>query len=262
MIKFIRTIGRTTGSSLSHEEFVQHHGSSHLTLFEQCPGFVMRVQGYVQNFIIVDAEQLAPLKIPALQTDRDSLIEVWWDSVSEMEKSLSDPKYLELVRPDETSFADVATLQDVIADEFEVMRRPETIGPIKLFRFIKRAASVSRSDFGHFWREHHGKHMTATAAFVKYIGRYVQNHAIAADSKATETMTDYDCVEEFWLEQLGDLGRLYADAEWLERATADEASMLDSSRTMSIVAVEQTEATQWLRRVKAGLGQPSTVSED
>lgn len=122
--------------------------------------------------------------------------------------SKSDPKYLELVRPDETSFADITTLQDVIADEFEIMCRPGTIGRIKLFRFVKRAASVSRSDFGNFWREHHGEHMKATAAFAKYIGRYVQNHAVAADSKATETMTDYDCVEEFWLERLGDLGRL------------------------------------------------------
>lgn len=38
--------------------------------------------------------------------------------------------------------------------------------------------------------------------------------------------------------------------------------MLDSSRTTSIVAVEQAEATQWLRRVKAAFGQPGTVSGD
>lgn len=209
MIKFIRTIGRTAGSTLSHEEFVQHHSSSHLTLFEQCPEFIRRVQDYVQNFIVIDAGRLAPLRIPALQIDHDSLIEVWWHSVAEMEKSLSDPKYLELVRPDETSFADVTTLRDVIADEFEVMRRPEAIGPIKLFRFVKRAASVSRSDFGDFWREHHGEHLATSAAFAKYIGRYVQDHSIAADSKTTETMTDHDCVEEFWLEQLADLSSSY-----------------------------------------------------
>jgi len=38
MIKLIRLIGRGDHSVLTHDEFINHHGSAHLVLFEQCPG--------------------------------------------------------------------------------------------------------------------------------------------------------------------------------------------------------------------------------
>ena len=250
MIKLIRMIGRGDDSVMTHDEFINHHGSAHLVLFEQCPGFVLRVQDYMQNFVVVDEAQLSPLKTLALLTDRDSLIEVWWDSVAELESSLQDSKYLELVRPDETSFADVSGLRDVIASEHEIMRSPQSSGHIKLFTFIKRRADSSPRQFREYWQENYVQRLQEVAALSRYARRYVQNHAVPLDHEPTTTMTDYDCVDEFWFDSLEDLGRLCANEDWAAATSRGTRSARDASRTASVIAVEQPEAPQWLRRIK------------
>jgi hypothetical protein len=249
MIKLIRLIGRGDHSVLTHDEFINHHGSAHLVLFEQCPGFITRVQDYMQNFIVIDAAQLAPLKIPGLQTDRDSLIEVWWDSVAEMENSLHDAKYLELVRPDETSFADVAGLRDVIASEVEILRGAGASGLFKVFTWVKRATGSNPGEFRQYWQAF-AERLRKIAALSQYARRFVQNYAVPLDHDPTGTLTDYDCVDEFWFDSLGDVENLYANGGWIA-ATSDAArAATDASRTTSVVAAERPEAPQWLRRVK------------
>ena len=66
---------------------------------------------------------------------------------------------------------------------------------------------------------------------------YVQQHALPVDLPGLPP-TKYDGVTELWFDDVQAIGRLFSDAEYLEKIRPDEASFLDLERCEFIVSEE------------------------
>ena len=100
MIKF--TILLRKRADLSHEEFVQYHKTQHAPLFMSLPEVQHYVRRYVQGHTL-------PLDLPGLPAPAyDGTTELWFDAVEDIAKVFAAPRYLEIIRPDEAKFLDLA----------------------------------------------------------------------------------------------------------------------------------------------------------
>ena len=100
MVKF--TILLRKHPNLSHEEFVQYHKTQHAPLFMSLPEVQQHVRRYVQGHNV-------PMHLPGLPPPAyDGTTELWFDTVEDIGKVFEAPRYLELIRPDEAKFLDLA----------------------------------------------------------------------------------------------------------------------------------------------------------
>lgn len=100
MIKF--TILLRKRADLSHEEFVHYHRVNHAPLFTSLPEVRQYVRRYVQG-------HTQPLNLPGLPPPAyDGTTELWFDAVEDIAKVFEAPRYMEIIRPDEAKFLDLA----------------------------------------------------------------------------------------------------------------------------------------------------------
>lgn len=113
MIKFIILLRKR--ADMTQEEFVQYHKNSHAELFKSLPEVQQYVRKYVQcHTLNVDLPGLPP---PAY----DGTTELWFDSVEDIAKVFTAPRYLELIRPDEAKFLDLHGCGFLVCTENEVI---------------------------------------------------------------------------------------------------------------------------------------------
>lgn len=115
MIKFTAMLVRHP--TLTHEQFVAHHKSSHAELFMSLAVSRQHVRRYVQSHGL-------GLNLPGMPQSRyDGITEIWFDDAAGFAAVFASPEYLATVRPDEESFLDLAagdvslTIEHVIHDE-------------------------------------------------------------------------------------------------------------------------------------------------
>ena len=98
-------------AAMTHEEFSAYWRNNHGPLVKSVPEFTRHVRKYVQC-------HLAGNTIPfGASGSYDGIAELWFDSVEEMEKAFSEPRYLEIIRPDELKFADLDKCLSFITEE-------------------------------------------------------------------------------------------------------------------------------------------------
>ena len=75
------------------------------------------VRKYVQGHTLSDP-------IPGFPASDDSafdgIAELWFDSVEDVGKAFTQPRYLEIIRPDEESFVDFANSRAFIVEDIEI----------------------------------------------------------------------------------------------------------------------------------------------
>ena len=109
MIKF--TILLRRHPALSHEAFVVYHRETHAPLFRALPEVRRHVRRYVQCHTV-------PLLVPGLPPVRfDGITELWFDDVAALQAVFTAPGYLDVIRPDEAKFLDLAGCEFVLSEE-------------------------------------------------------------------------------------------------------------------------------------------------
>ncbi len=53
-------------------------------------------------------------------SDYDGVAELWFDSVDELNKAFNEPRYLEVIRPDELKFADLVNCVSIVTEEIPI----------------------------------------------------------------------------------------------------------------------------------------------
>lgn len=98
--------------SMTHEEWVRYWIDVHGPLAHGIPEFTRYYGRYVHNYVL-------ELDHPSLngQRDFDGIVEEWVESAEAMAQCLSEPSYLERVRPDELAFVDFERSHMVLARE-------------------------------------------------------------------------------------------------------------------------------------------------
>ena len=109
MIKFTILLRRK--SSMTHDEFVEHHKTVHAKLFMSMPVVKDTVRRYVQQHAV-------PADLPGMPPARyDGITELWFDDPEALARCFSDPEYMAHVRPDEESFLDLHGCDFVVSIE-------------------------------------------------------------------------------------------------------------------------------------------------
>ena len=108
---------------------------------------------------------------------------------------------------------------------------------IKFTILLKRRAGMTQADFVAHHRTVHADLFMSVPAVKAHVRRYVQQHALPVELPGLPP-AKYDGVTELWFDDVQAIGRLFSDAEYLERIRPDEASFLDLERCEFIVSEE------------------------
>lgn len=100
MLKLIVCMKRKPG--LSRKEFNAYWRDNHGPLVKSVPQFMRHVRKYVQCHLIDGAEPVVG-SIP----NYDGVAALWFDSPETMQQAFTEPRYLEIIRPDELKFIDL-----------------------------------------------------------------------------------------------------------------------------------------------------------
>ncbi|MBI2878048.1 MAG: EthD domain-containing protein [Candidatus Tectomicrobia bacterium] len=112
MVKLVGCLRRKPG--MSAEEFHRYWKDVHGPLVKSVPEFFRYVCKYVQGHYVPDHVPGFP---PPPFTPFDGIAELWFDSVEDIGKAFSEPRYLEIIRPDELKFLDLPNCTIFIVEE-------------------------------------------------------------------------------------------------------------------------------------------------
>ena len=113
MVKYIICAARKAG--MTHEEFSAYWRNHHGSVVKSVPEFTRHVRKYVQCHLVGN---IVPLGAAGAY---DGVAELWFDSVEELETAFNEPRYLEIIRPDELKFADLNKSISFITEEVPVI---------------------------------------------------------------------------------------------------------------------------------------------
>jgi uncharacterized protein (TIGR02118 family) len=112
MVKLIICAKRKRG--MTRNEFDAYWQNQHGPLVKSVPEFMRHVRKYVQCHLIQDAVPLGA------EAPYDGVAELWFDSAEEITLAFNEPKYLEIIRPDEHKFADLAGSISFVTQEVPI----------------------------------------------------------------------------------------------------------------------------------------------
>ncbi len=109
MVKF--TILLRRNPSMTQEDFVAYHRTSHAQLFVSLVVVQQRVRRYVQQHAL-------PVELPGLPAMKyDGITELWFDDMDGLAAVFSDAEYMAKVRPDEARFLDLHGCDFIVSNE-------------------------------------------------------------------------------------------------------------------------------------------------
>lgn len=108
MIKLVVLVKRKQG--MSFEEFDRYWNENHGKVVLSVPEFVRHLRRYVQSHVKTDAQSV----FPSGTCPFDGYAELWFDDVEAMNRAFSEPRYMEVIRPDEQKFIDLDGCQIMI----------------------------------------------------------------------------------------------------------------------------------------------------
>jgi len=245
MVKLLEAIGRRR--DLTHEQFLEHLSFTHLEVVDRVPEFRNRVRGYVQNHLYVAEREIASIGGLSVAADADAIIEVWWDSAMEIRKAFEEPRYMEVIRPDELSFGDVAGAWGVLARDTVLMEREQFAGITKIFIFMKRNHGIDHATFVKFWQERRDSRLVTSPAFRTLVGRFVEN-LVDDSTEALPGMRPFDLVAELWFDSLRHATQFTGDADVVAAIGGSGADFADPTQTLIYIARQDPVSFGWLGR--------------
>ena len=112
MVKFVGCLRRKPG--MSEAEFHHYWRNIHGPLVKSVAEFSRYIRKYVQGHTVSDPVPGFP---PPISPPFDGIAELWFDSVVDIGKAFAEPRYLEIIRPDELKFLDLATCSIFVVEE-------------------------------------------------------------------------------------------------------------------------------------------------
>src|SRR5215813_9062981 len=111
MVKVSVMLKRKPGMSTA--EFHRYWKDVHGPLVLGVPEFMRHFHKYVQCHAIAEAFS----DTPGAASQYDGIAELWADSLDEVKRAFAEPRYLEVIRPDEEKFADLANCIFMVTEE-------------------------------------------------------------------------------------------------------------------------------------------------
>jgi hypothetical protein len=113
-VKFIG-LSRRSAEFATREDWIRYWIDVHGPLAHGIPEFTRHYGKYVHNYVLP-----SPIGDGGEDPDFDGIVEEWLESVDEFVACLREPKYLEVVQPDEVKFVDFARSHMLLTEEHVV----------------------------------------------------------------------------------------------------------------------------------------------
>ncbi|MGH7966785.1 MAG: EthD domain-containing protein [Candidatus Binatia bacterium] len=112
MVKLVGCLRRKP--NMDAAEFQRYWKEVHGPLVKSVPEFFRYVRKYVQGHTLNDPVPGFP---PQTSPSFDGIAELWFDSVAELGKAFAEPRYLEIIRPDELKFLDLSNCTIFVVED-------------------------------------------------------------------------------------------------------------------------------------------------
>jgi hypothetical protein len=249
MVKLLEVISRR--ADLTHAQFTRHQITTHLQVVSRVPEFLAPVRRYMQNHLFMEPHDLAAIKGLPICSTVDSIIEVWYDSVADCRRAFENPRYLEIIRPDELLFGDVEGAWGVTTADSTVMERNGFAGQIKVFIFLKRRKELTHAEFLIRWQDSRDHRLVAAKAYRDHVGRFEENVVGQEVAESLPGMRPFDLVAELWFDSLHQVAKWAADADVI--AAIAGSNYIDGTSTLIFVGEGQPAAAEWHRKSIAAI---------
>ena len=218
--------------SMTHAEFRDYVTKVHGPLVLSVPEVAAGIRRYHYNFPIA-GERDVVFGHP-LASHLDIVTQGWFDSRDAQLLNMEEPRYMQIIRPDEGKFANEAGAVMHYTHEALIKDGPET--QTKIFYFRRRHPSLSRDQFKAAWAERFAAAVASHPRFSAVVSRYVQNQTYAeADHPQGDSEKFFDVMDEFHVTKLPALGELAGDAGYLVRVRDVERELTAASRTLAYI---------------------------
>ena len=221
---------------MSFDEFERYWDGAHGDLVVGIPEFTRHVQRYSQSHIIdpsYGGEGMAWKR-----ADFDGIAEVWFKDIETMTVAFNEPKFVDLVGPDDVQFIDRTAVSIMVTREFEKI--PLNGSPqVKLAVVIKRRQGMTFQEFDRYWLGRHAEVVLGVPEFTRHVRRYVQAHLVpeytgAGDTSKLATQWDvaaYDGIAELWFDSIEAMVGAFNEPKFLERIAPDDHNFVDAVGT-------------------------------
>lgn len=219
-------------ADMSHAEFRQYVTGVHGPLVKSVPEVASAIRHYHYNFPIAGATDDAFGH--EIASHLDIVTQGWFDSRVAQLRNMAQPRYLEIIRPDEHRFADGARAVMHYTHEIEITPGQSTAN--KIFYFRRRREGLGREEFQSRWRSGFTEIVSESAVWSNVVSRCIQNHVFPEGAHPNGSDPRFfDLMDELFLTERGGVGRLQQDSALIEQLRALEAELLDPTRTLAIV---------------------------
>jgi hypothetical protein len=139
-----------------------------------------------------------------------------------------EPKYRELIAPDEARFLDRESITLLFTEDDDVKidggdRRAEA--GVKLLCLLKRRSGGTPVDFHAYWAGSHAKLFVETPELARHVIAYHQSHRLDEDY-ARDAGGGFDGLAEQWYASLDEFRAMVREPAY-ERVPADEEHFID-----------------------------------
>ncbi len=229
MIKIVELLVRKPG--MTRAEFSEHWLNVHGPLAMSIPEIRRHNAKYVQSHAIGGLAGNEPLF--------DGAAEIWLDSLETAIALLSEPKFEEVVFPDEEKFLDRDKTEILVLTEHLVYQRPGAPihGGVKVFEVPVRRDGMTRTESQRYWADVHGPMVLDTPSMVANMRRYVQAHAVDDDAIAVVGPMRYDGLAELWFDTVDDVVACFGD-EYRATVHLDEPNFVNLEKATAFMATE------------------------
>jgi len=211
MIKMIAAICRRPG--MTHLEYLAYVHRIHAAISRENPVTLRR---YVQNHTFDAAFGTSAEAEHCMQVSRDSVTELYWDSLESMGQTFAHEYVRTKVGPDARNFADQSVSLSLVAVEAEQpVLNPGGGAGAKLMHFLRAAPGLSLEDFFSRWSKAHELALRAEPIAAATVRRCVhsrqrpQANAMLAYFNAKDAPI-YEGVASLWYDDPSSIGAFRA----------------------------------------------------
>jgi hypothetical protein len=216
---------------MTHAEFRRYVTEVHGPLVKSVPEVAKDIRHYHYNFPIFGTTDDA-FDHP-IASHLDIVTQGWFDSREAQLANMAEPRYLEILRPDEHRFAGPGA---VMHYTHEARVLPGVTSKRKVFYFRRRRADLSREEFQLEWKTRFFEAFTHNEEFGNVASRYVQNHALPEaehpDGQATKF---FDVIDEVFLREPVALAHLRNDHGSFNEVRRLESELLEPAFTRALL---------------------------
>ncbi|MFS2092980.1 EthD domain-containing protein [Pseudomonas sp. Pseusp11] len=227
MIKILAAVRRKPG--MTHAEFLKYIEHQHGKIAQAKP---LGVKRYVQNHVI-DSAFGVDSDISYTQTfHRDSITELFFDNMSDLIHTFSDPYTQQTTGPDAKNFADLSNQAAQLMDDVETSDAGTAPLKWKAIIFIKKNPTVNLDTFFTAWDSAHDAIASKYPNFQNALRRHVRSRYLPEGDRVTSyfgpNIAVYEGASSMWFENEADLFIFRQYQRSLFQQLSDEGVALSS----------------------------------